>query len=360
MRTIVALSVTLAALAAATLGPTLGTTPGIAGTATAAESDRHTSRATVDLRVGSFNVRNVSLDRTEGEVRPWRERRPAVIANILGESLDVLGVQEVNPSKAFAPRLVDGPNQYIDLRNGLNAAGGSFALTNRYAYNCRKPMTQYRCKPANRGASHSDRILYNTQTVTLVKQGKMKYDAQVGSLSPAHLAWAVLRSNLNGAPFLFTTTHLEPKQAKVRRAQWREMVKKINDLKGDLPVIATGDFNTHKFSPMAQKFLPRMKDAGYGDVLNQQYRVTRIANPRAQSTVNGWMNTANKFNRDVRTFGYWNEQFRAGNNIDWIFAGNGLPVREYKVVTSWDPNTWQVNGVIPSDPNMVRATRGLG
>jgi endonuclease/exonuclease/phosphatase family metal-dependent hydrolase len=317
-------------------------------------------RATVDLRVASYNVRSVSLDQTTGEVRPWRERRQGVIANILGESVDVIGVQELNPSKAFASRLVDGRNQILDLRNGLNQAGGTFALTNRYAFNCKKPSTQYKCKKRNRGASHSDRILYNTQTVGLVDQGKLKYDAQVGKDSPAHMGWAVLRSHVNGAEFLFTTTHLDPKNTKVRAKQWREMIKKINKLKKGRPVIATGDFNTHKFSPMAQRFLPRMKEAGYGDVLNQQYRVTRIASPRAASTVNGWMNTANKFQRDVRQFGYWDEQFRAGNNIDWIWADNRLPVREYKVVTSWDPHTWQVNGVIPSDHNMVRATLGLG
>ena len=116
--------------------------------------------------MGSFNVRSVSLDRTAGEERPWEERRGAVIANILGENLDVLGVQEVNPSKAFAPRLVDGPNQFLDLRNGLNKAGGSFALTNRFAFNCKKASTQYHCKKKNRGASHAERILYNTQTVS--------------------------------------------------------------------------------------------------------------------------------------------------------------------------------------------------
>ena len=317
-------------------------------------------RATVALRVASYNVRSVSLDTAQGEIRPWRERRAQVIANILGEYVDVIGVQEVNPSKAFASRLVDGKNQFLDLRNGLNKAGGTFALTNKYAFNCKKPSTQYKCKKKNRGASHSDRILYNTQTVSLVKQGKLKYKAQKSSQSPDHMGWAVLKSKLNGQKFLFTTTHLESKNEKIRRKQWREMIRRINDIKRDLPVIATGDFNIHKYSPMAKTFLPRMKKAGYGDVRGQQYRVNPIRNPRAARTINGWMNTANKFQRDVRGFGYWNEQHKAGQNIDWIWADNHMPVREWKVVTNWDPNTWQVSGVIASDHNMVRATLGLG
>jgi endonuclease/exonuclease/phosphatase family metal-dependent hydrolase len=317
-------------------------------------------KAAVDLRVASYNVRSVSLDQADGEIRPWRERRGMVIANILGENVDVIGVQEVNPSKAFASRLVDGHNQFLDLRNGLNKAGGTFALTNSYAFNCKKASTQYKCKKKNRKASHSDRILYNTQTVSLVKQGKLKYKAQKGKLSPDHMGWAVLRSKLNGEKFLFTTTHLEPKNETIRRKQWREMIRKINDVEGGLPVIATGDFNIHKYSPMAKTFLPRMKKAGYGDVRGQQYRINPIRNPRAATTINGWMNTANKFQRDVRGFGYWNEQHKAGQNIDWIWADNQMPVREWKVVTNWDPNTWQVNGVIASDHNMVRATLGLG
>ena len=71
------------------------------------------------------------------------------------------------------------------------------------------------------------------------------------------------------------------------------------------------------------------------------------------------MNTANHFDRDVRNWSFWFKQDKPGNNIDWIFASNWLPVIEYKVVVDYDPDTWMVNGVIPSDHNMVRATLRL-
>ena len=51
------------------------------------------ARVPVDVRVATYNVRSVSLDRTDGEQRPWRERRAGVIANIMGENVDVIGVQ---------------------------------------------------------------------------------------------------------------------------------------------------------------------------------------------------------------------------------------------------------------------------
>ena len=37
------------------------------------------------VRVGSFNIQSVSLDATVGNQRPWKTRRPGVIADILGE-----------------------------------------------------------------------------------------------------------------------------------------------------------------------------------------------------------------------------------------------------------------------------------
>src|SRR4051794_25335269 len=55
--------------------------------------------AATTLRVGSFNIQSVSLDATVGNQRPWKTRRPGVIADILGEKLDVVGIQEANPSK---------------------------------------------------------------------------------------------------------------------------------------------------------------------------------------------------------------------------------------------------------------------
>lgn len=327
-----------------------------AGLSVPAERAAATARVPVDVRVATFNVTNVSLDKAAGEMRPWRERRDVIVGQVLGENVDVIGVQELNPSRVYAPRLVSGKTQFLDLLNGLNSAGGAYALTNRYSYNCKRARTQYNCVKKNRGSSHSDRIYYNTRTLGLVSQGAMKYQAQRSGTSPAHLGWAVLRNLVTGGQFLFVTTHLEPKDEGVRGAQWMELIAKVNSLKGGLPVVVTGDFNTHKMSSMGARFLPAMKSNGYGDVLNQQPWVTKIAEPRAQSNVNGWVSSLNKLDRDVRNFSYDDAQYRAANNIDWIFASNGLPVVEYKVVLNWDPSTWQLTGTIPSNHNMVRAT----
>ena len=111
--------------------------------------------------MASFNIQSVSLDKTVGLQRPWRQRRATVVSQIMGEKVDAIGLQEANPSKTFAARgrLVAGTNQYRDVQIGLNRAGGSYALTNPYPYNCVNDSTTYKCVYKNRHATHGDRIL---------------------------------------------------------------------------------------------------------------------------------------------------------------------------------------------------------
>jgi endonuclease/exonuclease/phosphatase family metal-dependent hydrolase len=310
-----------------------------------------------DLRVGSFNVMTVTGDTTEGNRLPWAQRRATVVRQILGEKVDVIGVQEVNQSYSHPERLVDGGTQFLDLRNGLNAAGGSYALTNAYSYNCVNPKTSYHCVYQNRGASGDDRIYYNTSTLTLLSQGAYQYHA--ASTMKHSFAYAVLQVKATGKKFFFVTTHLDPPDRYVRLAQWKELIAKVNDLHGTLPVITVGDFNTQKFDsgdPHLCDMVPAMRTAGYGDVLNQTCATNPVVHPRAQRSINGWVNSLNRYNRDLTTYSYYNNHTKTGNNIDWIFASNNLPVKEWKMVTNYDPTTLRVQGTIPSDHNMIRAT----
>ena len=137
----------------------------------------HAQAATADppppvLRVGSFNVKSIHHDpKARGAQKTWAERRGAVIADILGERSDVVGVQETHQSYNYADKLKDGRNQYLDLRNGLNKAGGTYELTNAVPHNCVREWTISKCEYQYRGASRNTRILYNTRTVTMLSEG---------------------------------------------------------------------------------------------------------------------------------------------------------------------------------------------
>jgi endonuclease/exonuclease/phosphatase family metal-dependent hydrolase len=325
--------------------------PGVAGASTMTSAS-----SSVDVRVASFNILTAT-SRPHGNRLPWKKRRGAVVRQIMGERPDVIGVQEAYQGWNRQDRYVDGPTQFYDLRKGLTEAGGHYRLTNHNSYNCRNPRSSYHCQAHYRGASGGDRILYKTSTLALVRAGSYRYHAGAsGSNNREYLAWAVFRIKANGRQFLFTGTHLSPTSRSVRLKQWKELIGKINQLRGSLPVVAVGDFNTQKFDSIAKTMLPRMKGAGYGDVRNQTAFRSEIAHPRAWHTVNGWFNSWNRLDRDTRHWSYWKNHSHAGNAIDWIFASNYLPVKEYKMVLNVNPATHKVVGTFPSDHNMIRAT----
>ncbi len=316
-----------------------------------------TAAASNEVRVGTFNITGVHTDGSaSGNHRTWRERRGKVVSQILGEKLDVLGVQEANQSTVHKARLSYGETQYLDLRGALNRAGGSYALTNTNNYDCVNPRSTYKCVYKDQEASGSDRILYNTRTVTMVKQGAITYSSKTSGKPNRYMAWAVFKMKATGKQFFFSNTHLDPYGVPARLKQWDQHIATINKLKGSLPVVAVGDYNTSKFRDYAATYLPRMKNNGYGDVLNQEYAKPLPSKRRAENTYRAWVNSFNSFTRDVRPYAYEDSRSKIGNGIDWIFATNKVRVKGVEVVVDLSPSTLKLRGVIPSDHNLVRAT----
>ncbi|GAA1909760.1 endonuclease/exonuclease/phosphatase family protein [Nocardioides marmoribigeumensis] len=332
----------------------------VAGLVVVAPSTPAEARGSMNIRVGTFNVLTVSMDTTDGNRRPWRDRRGTIIRQVLDERLDVLGAQEINQGKYFRARLVDGITQMTDLRNGLNKAGGTYALTNTAGFNCVDPSTNYKCTYRYRAASGDNRILYNTSKLRLVRQGTYKYRNQ-GSTFTSYLPWATFRTRATGYEFTFASTHLTTTSDSLRRAQWSELIKKMTYLRDHYarPVMVVGDFNAQKFSKIAEIYLPAMRRAGFGDVTGQQAYESRITRPRAQRRINGFINSWNRMDRNVKNYSYYDDRTRMGNTIDYIFASNALAVPEYKLCLNYGSDL-QVNGVMPSDHNMLRATITLG
>lgn len=328
-----------------------------AGSAAAPTTGPEAARVrAVPVRVASFNIKNVTLDGSGGAPRPWVKRRKVIIDQVRAEAVDVLAVQEANPGRHLGIDFPDGANQYVDLKRGLNKAGGHYRVVNGHSFNCRNSSTWQRCEYMNRGASRGTRILYNQRKLSVVSKGSLLFARQGARDVDRYLAWAVFRLAETNRRFLFATTHIAPGPNAVRTAQWRQLIRRVNRLKGSMPVIVAGDFNTQKYHPVAEAMLPAMKRAGYGDVVNQRYRENPVKNPRPQARVDGWINSFNHGRRNVGRFGFATQRHKAGNNIDWVFASNDLAVPQWKVVVNYDPRTLKVRGTLPSDHNMVRAT----
>jgi endonuclease/exonuclease/phosphatase family metal-dependent hydrolase len=310
-----------------------------------------------DVRVGSFNISSVSADASaSGDHEKWPTRRRVVAEQIINNRLDVVGLQEANQSSIYSSSMYFGVNQYMDLLGALRVRGAQFAVTNAAAYNCVKSTSTYKCEYQNRQASQDNRIIYNTDRVSLVRQGAVRYPTQTAGKNERYLVWAVFAMKATGKQFLFTDTHLDPYSNDTRRAQWDEAIATTNALKGDLPVVAVGDYNTSKFDDNAAAFLPKMRANGYGDVLNQQYQKPVIAYPRAETTSMGWVNSFNAYRRDMRSYSYYQARYKTGNGVDWIFATNALRVKRWALVTRVDARTLQLTGVIGSDHSLVTAT----
>lgn len=326
--------------------------PTAAAEDTADEAEMLTRRGPHNVRVGTFNIKNVMFARNPS--RDWRERRAVIIRQVRESRIGILGIQEAHPGRYTGVNYPDGENQYLDLMNGLNKAGANYGITSAASYNCVNPDHFNNCRYKDRGASRSTRILYNKDRFELLDRGSVLYKKQTSE--DRYLVWAKFRSRITGAKFLFTTTHLATGRDAVRLAQWRQSIRVINRLRGSMPVIATGDYNVQKYHPIAREMLPAMKNNGYGDVLNQRYATNPSNDVRAEETRNAWINSYTHGRRDVKTFSFHNQRQKVGNGIDWVFASNNLKVKSYKIVCDYDPDSLMIRGALPSDHVLVTST----
>ena len=121
-----------------------------------------------------------------------------------------------------------------------------------------------------------------------------------------------------------------------------------------LPVIG-GDFNaTRNQHDAARQMLPRMRRAGFGDTLGQNGPgYLTFAHCRARHLVDANFFSVNHYGRHLAHYGHHNW---VGQDIDYLFASNRLKVTSWELVADHRRGRDTIRVVIPSDPNMVRAT----
>ena len=189
-----------------------------------------------NITLAKCRARGVSRRSLKDALTPTRA---VVIRDILRQGLDVVCLQEASPSTAYPDQMVRGDNQYLDLRNGLNHAGGSYQLTG-----------------ADPDASSGTRMLYDTRRLALERSGQDVYDNQTVEGKTRHLVWAVLRNRATSTRFFVADTHLGLHDQDAQRVQWRAMIDRIDDLSDGLPVVVAGDFQRNRLSqPTADMLL---------------------------------------------------------------------------------------------------------
>jgi endonuclease/exonuclease/phosphatase family metal-dependent hydrolase len=280
------------------------------------------------LRVGSFNISDPHVDDDHKDGHDWSERRKAIAADIHEEKLDVVGVQEAYE---------DADRE--SLLDAVNVDGGHYAMQ----------------LPADEWRGRDNRILYDTQRLDLLESGYEEYPEQAPDDYERDLVWGVLRHKENGHAFLFVTTHLTPENSRKVRRQGLHLIdriRKINEGRNpQLPVVVVGDFNTSKFQKRGSSIIDKMDDAGFGDVLGQQYGTYELRKPRAEQRIDAWVGSFNDYDRKMK--GHVVSKDRVGHNIDWIFASNSLRIPRWRTVAHFDDG--RIRGTIASDHYLVTA-----
>jgi endonuclease/exonuclease/phosphatase family metal-dependent hydrolase len=337
------LSAAVSAVLLATAGPVVATASAPGAAPDARARLRHHPHY---LLVATWNVGGILTDGRGGTPHArWKARRTVVVRQLLaqapvgqrGRAADVIALQEANSEK----KLPTGRTQYTDLVHLLNVRA-----TGRDRYRALSRTLH----------SKATRIAYNARTVRLLKAGVVRWRAQESRADgPRLMAWARFEHRSTGRRFFFASVHLETASKSVRKRQWKELLRVAPRLAHGRPVIIAGDFNStrNQKGNAAEKFLPKMKKAGFGDTLGQTSRgnlKVTLARPHRLTRAN--FNSVNFYHR--RLGHSWNRRY-VGQDVDYIFASNRLEVRGWSLVADLAPGGKKLEGVIPSDHNLIRA-----
>ena len=143
-----------------------------------------------------------------------------------GRAADVIALQEANSEK----KLPSGRTQYTDLVHLLNVRA-----TGRDRYRALSKTLH----------SKATRITYNAHTVRLLKAGVVRWRAQESKADgPRLMAWARFKHRSTGKRFFFASVHLETASKRVRKKQWKQLLRVVPRLAHGLPVVVAGDFNS--------------------------------------------------------------------------------------------------------------------
>ena len=322
------------------------------------------SGAAEPLRVASYNIKCANCFSGLPNEGTWEQRRGAVVDTILGQHLDVVGLQEAGQAwlkdengQSISPSIT----QFEDLRNRL---GGSWTLTNANRNNCVRSTTPSNCVYQDQGASQDTKIVFDAARVQMLDQGSKKLPFIDADDNDRYVAWAQFRQRSTGNRFMFATTHLEGTKDKagstayfdLRRQQTQVAIDDVAAHNPDhLPVIFGGDFNStrfaHDYNPSNAPY-DVLLEAGLVDPTGSAFGTTKTA-PGATvvKRINTWVDSFNQFNRVVNNHRTWIN----GANIDYMFVSPGIKVPEWETVVNMDASG-QFVGTIPSDHNMIRAS----
>lgn len=254
------------------------------------------------ITVATYNLR---YNTPQDGINAWPHRREAVKALVRYHEFDIFGTQE-----ALADQIADlasmGEYGHVGVGRDDGKAAGEhsaiFFLKERFALQ-----------------QHGDFWLSETPD-----RPSLGWDAKCCNRITS---WARLRDGQTGKTFFVFSTHFDHEGVVARRESAKLLVRRINEIAGESPVICVGDFNATPGSEPILTMQGALRDA---------YAVSLAAPYGPVGTYNGFKLDAPMINR-----------------IDYIFVSPNVKVLRYAVLSD------SVDGRYPSDHHPVVARISL-
>lgn len=240
----------------------------------------------VSIRAASYNIRvDAKMDQETGN--SWDKRKEPLAKVILNHDFDIVGTQEGSFEQ------MDG---LMALLPGYDFVGYPYA--------------------GPEGKSHTASIIFKKDLFEILDKGVFWYSETPDEKSLGWDAddtricsWVRAEHKLSGQVFYFFTSHFYWRYRYARENSGKVFVRKMNEIvKGNVPVISTGDFNSEPSSTQVNDML---------DVLQDAFVITESSPVGPEYT----------------NLGGGNFQGEPKNRIDYIFVNEKIKVLTYSVLT---------------------------
>lgn len=259
----------------------------------------------LEMKVMTFNLR---YENDHDGVNSWSARKSLASGVIAENSADFVGLQE-----ALHPQLADllaALPQYDSIGVG---------------------------RDDGREAGEYSAILFDKERFAVLKSGTFWLSATPekpglgwDAACPRIATWGIFEERKSGQKFFFINTHLDHKGEVARVEGARLIAKRIGELRENLPVIMTGDFNSLEQSPAMQELV-----GGSDPILRLARNLSRDKDFGGNTSFNGF---ALK---------------ETGEVIDFILVSSGIDVDAYHYLHKTE------GGVIVSDHWPVLCALGI-
>jgi endonuclease/exonuclease/phosphatase family metal-dependent hydrolase len=177
----------------------------------------------VQMNVATLNVMTYNIRVLSGSdgLNGWSYRRTSALKIIRLEDIDIVGTQETEP------------DQHNYLKENLTAYEAYGVGREDGKSNGEHNTLFYR---KDRFTAHDQGTFWLSQTPDTPGKG---WDAAYTRIA----SWVVLEDKISGIRFFYINTHIEWNGAEAQKQSIPLLMNKINELRGSMPVILTGDFN---------------------------------------------------------------------------------------------------------------------